>query len=85
LSNKLVYDINKTVLFLSKDNVNYLNHKEKTMAEPKNKNSFNWRDWHVRRYFGEATIDMIKVARQHKGSLDILVRFIEDIKKQRDA
>jgi hypothetical protein len=32
------------------------------MSEPENKNSFEWREWYVRRNFGATTVEMIKIA-----------------------
>ncbi len=51
------------------------------MAEPKNRNSPEWRDWYVRHTFGGTFTEMIKITSAGNGSLDILVKFINDVQK----
>ncbi len=51
------------------------------MSEPEDKTSPEWRHWFVRHNFGGLSIAIIK-ATKDKRSLDILVKFIEDIKKR---
>ena len=51
------------------------------MSEPEDKNSPEWRHWYVRHNFGGLLAAFIK-ATSDKKSLDILVKFIEDVQKK---
>ena len=51
--------------------------------EPKDKNSFEWREWYVRHTFGAMTAESIKIATAN--DLDILIEFVQAVQKTKEG
>ena len=49
--------------------------------EPEDKNSPMWREWHIRHTFGGVFVAMIKIAAKDEDSMNILDKFIMDIRR----